>query len=250
MESNLTLGDIISKIQRKFNTIIIITLIFVLVGVGITLIIPKQYRGESQLVIIQQANPEIDSYTAQRSIDSKVDLLVNLVYTDTFFASVTADNADVKNAFPENLKDRRTTFARNIIVKAKGTGFITVETYNTSSELALTMNKVVVDKLIDQSKVLLGETGTIQIVNQPSLYDGVGRPDIMVNLLGSALLGFAIAIGYVIARRDQSISYDFGIDDFVSPQLPDDTEIAQNPIITMTTPPYISPDTEYDSEKF
>lgn len=250
MESDLTLGDIISKIQRKFNTVIIITLIFVLAGVGITLIIPKQYRGESQLVVIQKANPEIDSYTAQRSIDSKVDLLVNLVYTDTFFASVTADNIDIKNAFPENLKDRRTVFARNIIVKAKGTGFITVDTYDSSSELALTMNKVVVDKLIEQAKVLLGETGTIQIVNQSSLYDGVGRPDILVNLLGSALLGFAIAIGYVISKRDQSISYDFGINDFVSPQLPDDVEIAQNPIINLTPPPSISPDTEYDSEKF
>ncbi len=250
MESNLTLGDIISKIQRKFNTVIIITLVFVLVGVGITLIIPKQYRGESQLVVIQTANPEIDSYTAQRSIDSKVDLLVNLVYTDTFFASVTADNVDIKNAFPENLKDRRTTFARNIIIKSKGTGFITVETYDASSELALTMNKVVVDKLIEQAKTLLGETGNIQVVNQSSLYDGVGRPDILVNLLGSALLGFAIAIGYVIARRDKNLSYDFGVDNFVSPQLPDDTELAQNPILNFTHTPTISPDTEYDSEKF
>lgn len=250
MESNLTLGDIISKIQRKFNTVIIITLVFVLVGVGITLIIPKQYRGESQLVVIQTANPEIDSYTAQRSIDSKVDLLVNLVYTDTFFASVTADNVDIKNAFPENLKDRRTAFARNIIVEAKGTGFVSVSTYDVSSELALTMNKVVVDKLIEQAKVLFGETGIIQVVNQSSLYDGVGRPDILVNLLGSALLGFAIAIGYVIARRDQSISYDFGVDNFVSPQLPDEYEIAENPIIDLTPPPSISPDTEYDSDKF
>lgn len=250
MESNLTLGDIISKIQRKFNTVIIITLVFVLVGVGITLIIPKQYRGESQLVVIQKANPEIDSYTAQRSIDSKVDLLVNLVYTDTFFASVAADNVDIKNAFPENLKDRRTAFARNIIVEAKGTGFVSVSTYDVSSELALTMNKVVVDKLIEQAKVLFGETGTIQVVNQSSLYDGVGRPDILVNLLGSALLGFAIAIGYVIARRDQSISYDFGVDNFVSPQLPDEYEIAENPIIDLTPPPSISPDTEYDSDKF
>ena len=68
--------------------------------------------------------------------------------------------------------------------------------------------------------------------------------------MGSALLGFAIAIGYVIARRDQNISYDFGVDNFVSPQLPDDTELAQNPIMGFTHPPTISPDTEYDSEKF
>jgi capsular polysaccharide biosynthesis protein len=249
MQSNLTLSEILSKIQRKFNTVIIITLVFVLVGVGITLIIPKQYRGESQLVVIQTANPEIDSYTAQRSIDSKVDLLVNLVYTDTFFTSVVADNVDIKNTFPENLKKRRIAFARNIIVKSKGTGFISVETYDSSSELALTMNKVVIDKLMEQAKVLLGETGNIQVVNQSSLYDGVGRPDILVNLLGSALLGFAIAIGYVIARRDQNISYDFGVD-IVSPQLPNDTELAQNPIIGLTTPPTISPDTEYDSNKF
>lgn len=245
MESNLTLGDILSKIQRQFNTVIIITLLFTLAGVGITLILPKQYRGESQLVVLQKANPGVDSYTAQRSIDSNVNLLINLIYTDIFFNSVIVDNIDVKNIFPDSIKEKRRLFARDILVRAKGTGFISVETYNSSSELALTLNKVVVNKLIEQAKVLLGESANIQVVNQPALYDGVGRPNILVNLFGSALLGFAVGLGYVIMRRDQSIMYDF-----VSPALHDDTAIAQNPIVNFTSTPSISPDTEYDSEKF
>jgi len=250
MNSNLTLSEIIAKIQRKFNSVIIITLLFTLAGLGITLLLPKQYKAESQLVFLQKANPNIDSYTAQRSIDSNVNLLIDLVYTDVFFNNVVAENANIKNIFPENLEDRRRLFARNIITRSRGTGFIAVDTYDKSSELALNMNKVVVNKLIEQAKVLVGETATIQVVNQPALYEGVGRPNIMINLFGSAILGFIVGLGYAITRKDNTIIYDFGIDDIVSPPLPDDVTIAQNPVLDLENTPTITPDTEYDSQKF
>lgn len=250
MNSNLTLSEIIAKIQRKFNSVIIITLLFTLAGLGITLLLPKQYKAESQLVFLQKANPNIDSYTAQRSIDSNVNLLIDLVYTDVFFNNVVAENANIKNIFPENLEDRRRLFAQNIITRSGGGGFISVDTYDKSSELALNMNKVVVNKLIEQAKVIVGETATIQVVNQSALYEGVGRPNIMINLFGSAILGFVVGLGYAITRKDNTIIYDFGIDDIVSPPLPDDVTIAKNPILDSENTPSITPDTEYDSQKF
>jgi capsular polysaccharide biosynthesis protein len=250
MNSNLTLSEIFSRITRKFNTVVIITLLFTLIGLGITLLLPKEYKAESQLVVLQKANPNIDSYTAQRSIDSNVSLLINLVYTDVFFGNVIAENSEIKAIFPENLEDRRKLFARNIITSARGGGFISVDTYDKSSELALNMNKVVVNKLIEQAKVLVGDTANIQVVNQPALYEGVGRPNILVNLFGSAILGFVVAIGYILSRRDQAIIYDFGIDDLASPPVPDDVEIAQNPVLDLENTPIITPDTEYDSTKF
>ena len=250
MNSSLTLSEIFSKIIRKFNAVVIITLLFILVGLGITLLLPKQYKAESQLVLLQKANPNIDSYTAQRSIDSNVNLLIDLVYTDVFFNSVSTENIDIKNTFPDNLRDRRTVFARNVITRSRGTGFISVDTYDASSELALNMNKVVVNKLVEQAKVLVGETANIQIVNQPALYEGVGRPNILVNLLGSAILGFIVGIAYAITRKDNTIIYDFGVDDIVSPPIPDDVTIAQNPILDSENTPTITPDTEYDSQKF
>jgi len=250
MNSNLTLAEIASKITRKFNAVVIITLLFILVGLGITLILPKQYKAESQLVVLQKANPNIDSYTAQRSIDSNVNLLIDLVYTDVFFTNFIAENIEIKNLFPDNLRDRRILFARNIVVRSRGTGFVSVDTYDKSSELALNMNKVVVNKLTDQAKSLLGDTADIQVVNQSALYEGVGRPNIIINLFGSAILGFVVSIMYVLSRRDQAIIYDFGIDDIASPPLPDDVTIAQNPVLDLENTPTISPDTEYDSQKF
>jgi len=250
MNSNLTLSEILAKIQRKFNTIVIITLLFTLISLVITLLLPKQYKAESQLVMLQKANPNIDSYTAQRSIDSNVNLLIDLVYTDVFFTNFIAENIEIKNLFPDNLRDRRILFARNIVVRSRGTGFVSVDTYDKSSELALNMNKVVVNKLTEQAKSLLGDTANIQVVNQPALYEGVGRPNIMINLFGSAILGFVVGLGYAITRKDNAIIYDFGIDDIVSPPIPDDVTIAQNPILDSENTPSITPDTEYDSQKF
>lgn len=250
MNSNLTLSEILAKIQRKFNTIVIITLLFTLISLVITLLLPKQYKAESQLVMLQKANPNIDSYTAQRSIDSNVNLLIDLVYTDVFFTNFIAENIEIKNLFPDNLRDRRILFARNIVVRSRGTGFVSVDTYDKSSELALNMNKVVVNKLTEQAKSLLGDTANIQVVNQPALYEGVGRPNIMINLFGSAILGFVVGLGYAITRKDNAIIYDFGIDDIASPPIPDDVEIAQNPVLDLNNTPTITPDTEYDSQKF
>ncbi|MEX0596068.1 MAG: Wzz/FepE/Etk N-terminal domain-containing protein, partial [Candidatus Paceibacterota bacterium] len=171
MNSSLTLSEIISKITKKINTIVIITLLFTLAGLGITLLLPKQYKAESKLVVLQRANPNIDSYTAQRSIDSNVNLLIDLSYTDIFFNNIITESAEIKNLFPENLRDRRILFARNIITRSSGTGFISVDTYDKSSEIALNINKVVVNKLTDQAKSLLGDTANIQVVNQPALYE-------------------------------------------------------------------------------
>jgi hypothetical protein len=78
----------------------------------------------------------------------------------------------------------------------------------------------------------------------------VGRPNIILNLFGSAILGFIVAIAYVVSRRDQAIIYDFGVDDIASPPIPDDVELAQNPVINLEPTPTITPDTEYDSNKF
>jgi capsular polysaccharide biosynthesis protein len=250
MNSNLTLGAITAKIQRKFNTIVIITLLFTLIGLIITLILPKQYKAESQLVLLQKVNPNIDSYTAQRSVDANVNLLIDLVYTDVFFNNVITESAEIKNLFPDNSRDRRRIFARNIVARSRGTGFISVDTYDKSSELALNMNKIVVNKLIDQAKSLLGDTANIQVVNQPALYEGVGRPNIVINLFGSALLGFIVAIAYVVSRKDQAIIYDFEIDDISSPPTPDYLEMSQNPILDSENTPSITPDTQYDSNKF
>ena len=126
MHSNLTLRDIPNKITRKFNPIIIITLLFTLIGLGITLLLPKQYRAESKLVVLQKANSNVDSYTAQRSIDSKIELLIDLVYTDIFFISVITDNAEIKNLFPATLKDRRALFVSSMLVMAVPPGSLEV----------------------------------------------------------------------------------------------------------------------------
>ena len=102
MNSGMNLNEIAAKTTKKFNTIVIITLLFILAGLIITLLLPKQYKAESKLVLLQKANPNIDSYTAQRSIDSNVNLLIDLVYTDVFFTNVIAENTNIKNLFPEN----------------------------------------------------------------------------------------------------------------------------------------------------
>lgn len=230
MESSL--GTVMIKIRDNFSQIIVISLIFILIGVGVSLILPKQYRAEAQLVVIQKANPEVDSYTAQRSVEATVDLLVNLAYTDSFFANFSKDNVDIKNRFPQTIKERRRAFERDILITSEGGGFIEIQTYDSSSELALAQSQSVVKELVASAESILGDTADIQVVNQPALYDGIGRPNLLLNLIGSAILGLVVAFGYVLLKKDTAlVVYDFGIDpeepDGIYPFPPTDSEIEQ-----------------------
>lgn len=207
---------ILHRIQDNFGTVIVITLAFVLVGVAVTLILPRQYRVESRLVVIQKANAEVDSYTAQRSVESQVSLLIDLAYTDTFFSRVVGEDTAIRDRFPmEDVRRRRRLFRRNVIVDTSGRGFMNILTYDESADVAEKMNRAVVKNLTAQANEILGDTADISTVNQPALHDGIGRPNILLNLAGSAIVGLAVSVLYVLTKT-QKPTYE-AVDDFGIP---------------------------------
>ncbi len=207
---------ILQRIQDSFGTVIVITLAFVLLGVAVTLILPKQYRVESRLVVIQAASTEVDSYTAQRSVESQVALMIDLAYTDNFFNRVVEGQESIQDRFPiEDVRQRRRLYRRNVIVDSSGRGFINIITYDESADIAETMNRSVIDQLTAQANDILRDTANITVVNDPSLYDGIGRPNILLNLLGSAIIGFAVSVLYILTKN-QKPTYE-SVDDFGVP---------------------------------
>jgi capsular polysaccharide biosynthesis protein len=206
----------LGKIQANFGLVVVITLGFVLIGVGVSLALPKQYRVESRLVVIQNASIEVDSYTAQRSVESNVALLIDLAYTDSFFSRVVGEDVAIRERFPlEDIRRRRQLFRRNVIIDTPGRGFINVLTYDESAEVAEKINRSVLNNLVSEGVTILGENARITTVNQPSLYDGIGRPNILLNLSGAAILGVAISVLYILTKK-QKTTYE-AIDDFGVP---------------------------------
>ena len=197
---------IIHHLKGHVGLIVTITLLFTLVGVGVTLVLPRQYKAESRVALIPSSTRETDAYTAQRAIESDANLLIDLVYTDEFFNRFVGEDLTLQQQFSmDDVEDRRKEFRRNVIVDTSGRGFISVLTYNKQEDIALTMNEAVVTHIKKNGENILGEKTSISIVDDPMVFDRIGRPNIFLNLSGAAVVGLAAGITYVLLKKTDQI---------------------------------------------
>lgn len=199
---SLSIQEVYDRVRSHIGLVAVITLVFILVAVGITLVLPKQYRAESQIFLFQSTTEvDVDPYQVQRGLETRVSTLIDLAYTDTFFGRFAAQDTAIRDTFPANdSEDRRRKYRRDVVLSAEGSGFISIDTYHESSDTALSMNAAIVTVLTEQAREFFGENIDIDTVDNPDLYDGIGRPNIILNLFAGAILGFFVGIGYALTR--------------------------------------------------
>lgn len=197
---------IVNHLKGHIGLIVTITLLFTLVGVGVTLVLPRQHKAESRVALIPSSTRETDAYTAQRAIESDANLLIDLVYTDEFFNRFVGEDLEIQKQFSmDDVEERRKEFRRNVIVDTSGRGFISVLTYNKQEDIALTMNEAVVTHIKKNGENILGEKTSISVVDNPMVADGIGRPNIFLNMSGAAVVGLAAGITYVLLKKPYQV---------------------------------------------
>jgi uncharacterized protein involved in exopolysaccharide biosynthesis len=192
-----------------YKTVIGFVLMALILGSVLTFFQVKEYRAESRVVLVQQLGTQVDVYSARRSIEATVELILSLVYSDDFFNRFTEEDIRIRNNFPEDREDRNRLFARNVKVISEGSGIIRIETYDRNKDIALSQNRAALDTLEDTGRVYFGDSDSVnfRVIDQPSLDDGIGRPNIWLNLLFSILIGWLIGAMYVFFQRQSPYTF-------------------------------------------
>ncbi len=200
-----TTQDFFAKIQKNISKVIIYTLFFTLISVGITLILPKEYVSTSTLLLKQNLDLTQDPYTLERSIDNRISTLENLLYTDSTYAILVENNGLFKDEFNiTDIEKRRKAFQKDIKFKAEGGGFFSTLVYNEDPKKSLEMSyalNTVLTRIVQDN---ISKDLSLQIVNAPFTKKDLGRPNIFLNIFSGMTVGFIFGVIAVVLAETKS----------------------------------------------
>ena len=192
--------------KRRGGRIILLVLVFVGLGVGATLLMEKEYKATSRVIVTQNLGASGNIYTSRRAANAATETLVKVAYSDQFYNRFTKGNNKIKKFFPDTLEKRRRAFQNDVLIRTPEDGIISITTFNPDRGLALKENKAALEALRTMSDEYFSKEDGVRVhtINSPSLHEGVGRPNIWMNMAAAGLFGLVMAalhLMFVTRRR-------------------------------------------------
>jgi len=224
--------DFIKLFKKRKITVISITLIFVIVGLTITLIQPLKYSAKSRLLILQSSS-STDAYTVARSNEYVGSLISEVIYSGSFLDSLENSSAVFdRNYFNGNYKDNVKKWSETVFARSSGsTGVIDVEVYHTNPEEAKNIANGVNQLIISgQSPYKFDPNQTkINIIDEPVVSTFPVKPNILINLSLSLLFGFLSACSYIYLFPKEKVSEKLAKELFGAQNQPAKNQIHNTP---------------------
>jgi len=201
--------DFIQLAKKRRTTVIGITLVFVIIGLLITLAQPLKYRSKSRLLILQP-DTAADAYAIARSNQYVGGLISEVIYSGAFLDSLNSstysfDRSLFKGDYKQNIKLwKKTVFARS----GGDTGVIDIEIYNTNPDEAKNISLAVNQLIISgQSPYKFNANQTkITVIDEPIVSSFPVKPNIAINLGMSILFGFLSGCSYIYLFPKKKLS--------------------------------------------
>ncbi len=208
--------------KRYMGRIILIVLIFIGLSVGVTLLMEKEYKASSQVIVTQDLAASSNIYSSRRAANAATETLIQVAYSDRFYNRFVEGNPDIQAFFPDSeaVEERRRAFERDVHIRRSEDGVIRITTYNPTKQLALKENKAALAALRATANEYFGpEDGVnVRTMNEPSLYEGIGRPNLWLNMVAGVVFGLVFsAVHMVFVTRGRIRRNQMAATRFVSP---------------------------------
>jgi Capsular polysaccharide biosynthesis protein len=235
--------DFLQLFKKRKTTVISITLIFVIIGLIVTLLQPLKYSSKSRLLILQQ-NASSDAYTVSKSNEYVGGLISEVIYSGSFLDSLKASNSIFdRNYFSGSYKENVKKWGETVFARSSGsTGVIDIEIYHTNPEEAKNISNAVNQLIISgQSPYKFNPEQTkISIIDEPVVSSFPVKPNIPVNLALSLLFGLIASCSYIYLFPKERVSEKlakeiFGNQEPIIKQNIQETVPAFEPVMTTQT---------------
>jgi capsular polysaccharide biosynthesis protein len=197
----------LSIMLKRSRLILLSAFVGLILGAGITLLFPLEYRADAQVYIISKSRYGVDPYTIIRSAERVGENIAQVMGTNDFYDKVMSDtNYSIDRTYfedptiTEQAKRKRWEKAIQGSV-VFGTGTLTVSAYSVSTTQALALAGAAVDTLARRGWEYVGGDVDIKVVNEPVVTRFPVRPNLLVNaLLGAVAL--MIIVTLALLRRE------------------------------------------------
>lgn len=191
--------------QRRWKLIFLAGVVFAVASLGVTLLFPRAYRADAQVLIISKSRYGVDPYTVVKSAERVGENIAEIMKTDDFFEKVSAlrqyefDREQFEQVSARTRRRRWQKALSGSVVY--GTGVLNVSAYGSSPQAAAGLASAAVETLESKGWEYVGGDVTIRGVNRPAATRFPVRPNIFLNGL-FGFFGGILLLSVIVARRD------------------------------------------------
>jgi len=201
----MEIQEFLRLIRNKKQTIIIVTILFVLISIAFTFVQPLRYSAVSKVLVIQGLPEGIDPYQISKSNEYVASLLTQVISTNSFLKEVLNSGFNIdKTYFPETSDKQMKLWKKTVKSSSDSNGIITIKTYHDNRVQVNQLSKAI--NFIIKSKHELyhgfGDLVKIKIIEQPVTSDRPIKPNIFINISVAFIFGLLISLTYIYLFPD------------------------------------------------
>ncbi|EKD49796.1 MAG: Capsular polysaccharide synthesis enzyme CapA [uncultured bacterium] len=192
--------------RKQWKFILSVVIVMTLASFVFSIVQMPKYKSSTELLVIQENRADMDSYTAAKSSEQIANTLKEVIYTGSFMQRVFEEGENVKDDFGVDAMERRRKWVKTIDVSTvSNTGFLKIDVYNKDRGQSWLLATAIADILNKNSSDYHGGGRRIQVnvVDPPTLFDKVAKPDIVRNVSVGTILGLIAAVVLSFIFQDQ-----------------------------------------------
>lgn len=172
-----------------------------IIGVVITLSQPLKYGTESRVMISQRVGLGVDMYTMSKSNEYLSNTMAEVVRSTSFFHDVLNSDPGVDRAyFTMNSGKQLKTWRKTVDVSVlSDSGVVVISVYHTNRAQAMQLASAINNTIRLKSNSYFNSNSelSIKVLDEPVVSNWPIKPNVLVNILSSLLMGLALATFYI-----------------------------------------------------
>ncbi|HAZ17063.1 MAG: hypothetical protein UV70_C0005G0081 [Parcubacteria group bacterium GW2011_GWA2_43_13] len=195
--------DVIKPLVSSWGMLVLGTMLFALLVVGITLIQPLKYSSTVRLLVIQKSDSVVDPYTSSRGAEKIAQLITQIVHSDSFMEKVVSSGFQVRDDYGSDLDARRKKWNKTIEARqVPETAIIELFVYHISVEQARNIVKAASTALQTKASEYHGAGENVQLreIDGAVVSRFPIKPNVILNAIAGVIIGLCVSGGFIVVR--------------------------------------------------
>jgi capsular polysaccharide biosynthesis protein len=186
-----------SILSKKIGLMVLAGLLLAAISFwGIMLLSPR-YQSNFDVLVIQNQENFVDSYTLAKSTEHFSKLLSESVYTETFLNKVIEGDPELSKILPIEREDRMKTWGRMVQTSINvELGMIHLKALANDRSQVERMSKTIASVLAENNNLFISENQKIEVrmINAPLIKNNPGMNMLVFTAVASFLIGMLIVL--------------------------------------------------------
>lgn len=193
--------------SKNIKTVAIITIIFIILSLGLSMTQRPKYQASVKLLtIFNQSN--IDPYTASRTSEYITSVLGEVIYSNSFIDNIFKTDYEVVDTLGSTQEKREKNWKKMVKIRIQETkGVIEINVLHKDRNQAFQFAQAITHTLVTKNQMYhgFGDKISIKIINSPIVSAGWAQPKLISNGFMGLAAGIIIGLTFVVLFPQQDI---------------------------------------------